>query len=155
MKPNRCTSCGEGKVRRVARPGRVERYLAVKNLPVPETLALPECDRCGEVYLDDKDEAALTQALEKEYKRLAQAKAQKALEQLRRGGIRERRLEALLNLSPNYLSRIRAGKETSGALATILLVFAHNPSLVDEAETLWQAGAAEARLLESAKVSAP
>lgn len=138
MKPHPCVNCAEGSVRRVARSGRVERYLAVRNLPVPAELELPECDVCGEVFLDEKDEAALTQALEKTYRKLAGAKAQNALARLKESGIRERRIESLLDLSPNYLSRIRSGKETSGGLATLLLLFAEHPALIDEAETLWQ-----------------
>jgi hypothetical protein len=142
MKATVCLSCGQGKVRRVARPGRTERFLSVKDLPVPEDLELPECDGCGEVFLDEKDDAALTEALEGEYRRLTLEKTRAALEALANSGIRERRIEALLNLSPSYLSRIRAGKETSGALATLLLLFAQDPSLVDRAEALWQVGAA-------------
>jgi hypothetical protein len=142
MKATVCLSCGQGKVRRVARAGRTERFLAVKDLAVPEDLELPECDGCGEVFLDEKDDAAVIEALEGEYRRLTQDKTRAALEALGGSRIRDRRLEALLNLSPSYLSRIRAGKETSGALATVLLLFAQDPSLVDRAEALWQVGAA-------------
>lgn len=153
MKAYRCMSCGEGMVRRVQRPGRFGRYLAVHNVPIPEDLALPECDHCGEMYLDEEDDATLTKALETEYRRLALAKAQNALADLSRSGIRERRVEALLCLSPNYLSRIRAGKDTSGSLATVLLLLADNPSLIDRAEALWQTDAHEARFVGTLETS--
>lgn len=136
-------------VRKVARRGRLARYLAVRNLPVPETLALPECDVCGDWFLDADDDQALTTALAKSYKKLTGLKAQRALSTLRSCGVSERRLEALLDLSPNYLSRIRAGKDTSAVLSTALQLFAASPSLVDEAEAHWQADEAEVRFVGS------
>jgi hypothetical protein len=74
-----CYACG-GVVRSVAEAGRTAGYREYSDVAIPETLALPTCDNCGEMWLDDALCHALDAALagELDRRRLADALFEKA-----------------------------------------------------------------------------
>ena len=50
--PIRCSTCGEGEVSPLARPGRTARYKNMAALPIPDDLAIPTCGACGAEWID-------------------------------------------------------------------------------------------------------
>ncbi len=65
--PIRCSTCGEGEVFPLARPGRSARYKNMAALPIPDDLAIPTCRACGAEWIDRPTAQAVDAALERRY----------------------------------------------------------------------------------------
>ena len=57
--PRRCRECGEGMVRPLAKAGRTTPFRNMSALAVPNTLAIPTCDHCGNEWIDPKTAEAI------------------------------------------------------------------------------------------------
>ena len=62
--PIRCSTCGEGEVSPLARPGRTACYKNMAALPIPDDLAIPTCRACGAEWIDRPTAEAVDAALE-------------------------------------------------------------------------------------------
>lgn len=136
----RCATCGTGEIRPMTGPGRTARYKIVEALPIPPDLLLSTCSRCGDLWLSKDERTALNAALKAAYDELVQHRASEALTELRDQRLRRSSIEQLAGLSPGYLSRLEKEKSTSPTLATLLMLLARNPGLVEQAWTMWQQG---------------
>jgi Peptidyl-tRNA hydrolase PTH2 len=58
FKLRRCRECGEGTIRAIAKPGRMTPFRNV-TISVPDTLAIPTCDHCGNEFIDASTAEAL------------------------------------------------------------------------------------------------
>ena len=132
-----CPACGLGQVEPAAGPGRRWSYKAISDLEVPESVAIPTCSGCGEVWVDDATTEALNAALEPVYRSALVVKAEKAIESLR-VTYRQRMVEKRLGLSAGYLSKLRqTDRAPSAALVAALMVLAEHPEQVVELASLW------------------
>ncbi len=125
-----CEACEEGTVRRWAHAGRTYEYRRGLELPIPEDLALEECDRCGELYLDEAEADALREAMRKPYLEWQASEARALVDRITHAipGITQRQLERALGVTATYLSHVLKGrKEASQTLMTLLEEFALHP----------------------------
>jgi hypothetical protein len=100
-------------------------------------VAIPTCDHCRERFIDDATALALDSALEAAFATRQHELLKASIEVLctRRT---QREWEKRLGLSPGYLSRLKAGKESSVALTTCLLLLAREPDLAwDRVVEVW------------------
>ena len=141
LKPRRCRECGEGMIRPLAKKGRRMPFRNMVALPVPSTLAIPTCDRCGNEWVDPKTAEALDQALQRAYADELHKRLDAALEKiLTISKIPQRRLEQLLGLSVGYLSRLRGRRgDASAQVVSVLALLAQDPKRrLQELDELWE-----------------
>lgn len=120
-----CAACG-GTVRRFARAGRTGRYKGFE-LPLPSSLELVECERCGERFVSRTDRGRIEEALAAEYRRHLRAKLEVALRKLDDAGFKLIDVERELGLSAGYLSKVRKRVEPSFQLVALLSLVADEP----------------------------
>lgn len=125
MSPLECPVCGGTVELRASEPG-ARAYRNIERLMVP-SVELPICSKCGEEWLDKGATERLNEALEDAYAKALQERAEWALGRLEHA-ISQRELERLLGLSVGYLSKLKAGKRTSGSLTAALLLLANDGS---------------------------
>lgn len=139
-----CPACGVGTVaQRPTGPRRLA-YRNLRNMSVP-SLDLPTCSHCGETWLDKEATQQLHDALEKSFTEVLSERSIWALDKLR-GTIRQQDLERLLGLSAGYLSKVKAGKHTSGPLTAALLLLAKDSRRLTELQELFDAKATSQEL---------
>lgn len=122
----RCAACGETAVQRLARPGRRHVYKGIE-LEIPSTLALVECEKCGERYLTQADLAKLDDALGSAYVDHLRLKLGDSIEKLKTAGFTLAHVERELGLSLGYLSKVRKKVEPSFQLVALLALVADHP----------------------------
>ncbi len=133
-----CPECG-GEVIPTTKSGRKTRYYTM-TLSVPDDIAIPTCNNCGEEYSDAQTAKAVDESVAPLYDRRLREMAKAALEKLAKE-IKQNRLENLLGLSEGYLSKLRSGAKTpSPELVVNLTLLAKHPGQVDEVESFWAAG---------------
>jgi hypothetical protein len=135
----RCGECGEGTVRPLARTGRQAKYRTLM-LPVPDTLEIPTCDRCGTEWINDSTAKAIDAVLENEYRARMRELITRAMDRLSEHDVSKAAIERLLGLSQGYLSHLTTtgDKTPSEALAIELVSLAQDPARIRLVETLWQ-----------------
>ncbi len=133
----RCAECGTGQVKKMAKPGRKERYRTMV-LEVPGEIEIPTCDHCGAEYLDKNAAITIDHALDEIYRKKLRTRAQRAI-RLVTEHIPQGKLEELLGLSHGYLSKLRSGeKDPSTELVAHLALLARDPkSRIGELEQYW------------------
>lgn len=137
MLPFECPACGEEVDVRPSGP-RTLAYRNIEALEVP-SVDLPICSQCGEEWLDKEATERLHEALEAAYASALHDRAEWALGRLQ-CAIQQRDLERLLGLSGGYLSKLKAGKKTSGPLTAVLLLLATDTRRIDELRALLRHG---------------
>jgi len=126
--PIHCVECGKGKISPTAKKGRKTSYKNLKNLPVPNDLEIPTCNKCGAEYFDKAHAVAIDRALEPVYQQELQIRAAALLEKLTKSNVTQSKLEALLGLSHGYLSKVRSGaRQPSPMLVSCLRLVAADP----------------------------
>lgn len=122
----RCPLCEKGTVSPV--PSREPMpFRHVTALQPAWPVRVPTCDRCHERFINTATARALDEALEAALATLHRKLVVEAIERL--GGVHtERQWEKRLGLSPGYLSRLKAGKESSVALTTLLVMLGQSPA---------------------------
>lgn len=137
-KPFRCVACGKGTVRPIAKARRRERYKTMV-LPIPATIPIPTCDRCGEEWYDDEASKAVDEALSNIYRQRLRDRAKRAIATLTKF-VTQGKIESLLGLSHGYLSHILSGKrDPSTELVANLTMLAHEPKRrIRELEQSWE-----------------
>jgi len=97
-------------------------------LAVPNTLAIPTCDHCGNEWIDPKTAEAIDEALQGAYAEELHKRLEAALVAIASAEITQRRLEQVLGLSLGYLSRVRAKRgDASAQLVSTLVLIAEDP----------------------------
>lgn len=129
MEGRRCDTCGNAVLRRYGRPGRIEKYKGL-SFVMPETLALIECEACGERYDASDDLDAIEKIAKEMYQQRTRNVIESALQRLTAGrSLAE--LERQLCLSVGYLSKIKKSEEPSFQLVALLALLAENPASLD------------------------
>lgn len=129
-KPKKCPACERGML--VARPTRdAMPFRHAPSVQPAWSVDVPTCTSCGERFIDAKTakawDAALEEGLAVQQRRLLS----RALDRL--SAVRlQREWEKRLGLSPGYLSRLKAGKDCSVPLTTLLALLAEAPELAWE-----------------------
>ena len=131
-----CPRCGRHAVRLTAQPGRVCRYRNTA-LTLPADLRVPTCRRCKHLLLSFESMPELAAALEATYRAELVQRAAAEITKLSR--VRsQRKLEAELDLSQGYLSRLRAGYGVpSASLVSLLALLSKEPTRLDELARYW------------------
>lgn len=125
MKTRRCPLCEKGKVSPLASQEPMPfRHVACLKPAWP--VRVPTCDRCHERFFDTATARSLDEALEAALATLNRTIVEGAIERLASVHT-EREWEKRLGLSPGYLSRLRAGKESSVALTALLGLLSRSP----------------------------
>ena len=106
--PIACPNCG-GKVRMTKRAGRTLRFRNIDGLSVPDDLGIPECDQCGEMFMDAAVAARIDKAMQEVYQQDLKTRAQAAIAAIIERGVTQQRVEEVLGLSQGYLSKVRHG----------------------------------------------
>jgi len=130
FKPRRCRECGEGTIKPMTKRGRTAPFKNLAALPVPASIAIPTCDRCGTEWIDARTAKALDDALAGAYATELRKRLDTALDAiLATPGASQRRVEQVLGLSPGYLSRVRRGRgDASAQLVSALALIAEDPA---------------------------
>lgn len=132
-----CAACGVGEVTPKAGRGRHLPYRTLPAVELPESLKLPTCQHCGELWLDARSTQALEGALQARYSQELATRAARAVEQLSEK-VPAREIEALLGLAPGYLAKVRRGKaRPSPALVMMLMLLSSRPKLLPTVRALW------------------
>ncbi len=148
-----CASCGEGRVKPLAARGRVMLYRNFPALSLPDDLLIPTCPKCGEQWLDDETLYKLDTAL-KQSAREARSSISRQCISFLSEVVNQRELEALLDLSPGYLSKVKHGQEAPSAPLTALLgLLATRPNRLREVERLWAGRRLTVRTPTSASIT--
>ena len=131
-----CPLCEKGTISAVATREPMP-FRHVVSLQPSRPIPVPTCDRCGERFIDTATARALDEALEEALLTLNQNLVADAIERL--AAVHpERQWEKRLGLSPGYLSRLKAGKESSVALTTLLVLLGQSPTRQwSQFERLW------------------
>lgn len=137
FKSRRCPECG-GTIRLLAKPGRTMRYKTMM-LSVPESIAIPTCDRCGEEWFDKRTSDAVEAALSQKYDNSLRERCMRYVEHIREQ-IPIGTLEDALGITRGYFSRIQAEKKSPSAqLVGELALIAKNPKArLRELEDAWK-----------------
>lgn len=132
-----CPSCGVGLVEPAGGVGRQWAYKTIPDLELPESVQIPTCSECGEVWLDETETGRLEEILEPLYRAALASKVETCIDVLREHH-RQRKVEKRLGLSAGYLSKLRQeARAASPSLVASLMLLAAHPELVDELEDLW------------------
>jgi len=129
----KCPRCGAKAVKPGIRPGRTMRYRNIGALPIPADFPIPTCGRCAAEYLSAATCDRLAPLLLSSYQaalRRAGAKRVPAAT----AKISQRRLEAMLGVSPGYLSRIKSQSGQPGSILVALLFLLTQPGAAAEVE---------------------
>jgi len=131
-----CPCCGRHAVRPLAQPGRVCRYRNAA-LTLPADLQVPTCRRCKHMLLSFESMPDLAATLEATYRAELVQRAAAEITKLSR--VRsQRKLEAELDLSQGYLSRLRAGYGVpSASLVSLLALLSSDPTRLEELKRYW------------------
>lgn len=107
-------------------------------LSVPDDLAIPTCDTCGEEWIDRDTAEALENVLAEQYLEGLRATFEKAIEILAKHRS-QRALEKILGLSQGYISKLlKRTKSPSEALVTQVMTLAREPDVrLKEIEDDW------------------
>ena len=125
MKTRRCPLCEKGMVSALASDAPMP-FRHVTALKPAWSVRVPTCDRCHERFIDTATARAMDEALEAALVTLNRSLVTEALKRLASVHT-EREWEKRLGLSPGYLSRLRAGKESSAVLTTLLVLLSQSP----------------------------
>ncbi len=131
-----CPHCNRGDIERKAGPHRRMPYRHIPDLALPESLELPTCSACGELWLDAKATRRVEEALEAEYRRQLTLKAEHAIDRLQ-AHLPQRDLERLLGVSAGWLSKVKNGREPSAPMTALLMLLAEQPERVEALRRLW------------------
>jgi len=137
--PIKCPNC-DGTVRMTKRSGRTRRFRNIDALPVPDDLAIPECDQCGETFMDAAVAARIDKAMHEIYQQDLKARAQAAIAAIIERGVTQQRVEQALGLSQGYLSKVRHGTtNVTPLLVSQLWRLSKSPSRqIRELERYWE-----------------
>jgi len=124
-----CPTCGGTVARRPAK-GLTWSLRPGHPLRVPDSVEVPTCDRCGEVYLSPADEKVLARAVRKQALAAQAVEVRAHVETLKlRHGVTLRQIEAALAVTPSYLSHLLAGRKlASETLLRFLSTLAQHPA---------------------------
>jgi hypothetical protein len=138
VKTRRCHECGIGQIQPQARAGRFARYKNLMSLEIPESLPIPTCDNCGAEWLDERTAKDIDAALSSVYAQILRRRAITVIESILQK-ISARKLEDTLGITPDYLSKLRAGEhDPSPELVSELALIATDPkSRIQELEQFW------------------
>lgn len=120
-------------------PGRTLRYRNMPAMPLPPDCKIPTCARCRAWQpLSVETQAMIAPILQARYRELLKLRVRRAIELLERHSS-QRRIEALLGLSPGYLCRLKAGaRNPSPELVSYLASLAREPEArLAELESYW------------------
>ena len=129
----RCPKCGAKAVKPRNRAGRTMRYRNIAALPIPADFPIPTCGRCAAEYLSPATCDRLAPLLLSSYQ-AALRRAGAKLVPAATAKISQRRLEAVLGVSPGYLSRIKTKKGQPSSILVALLFLLTQPGAAAEVE---------------------
>jgi hypothetical protein len=134
-----CKACNKGEVVLLAVAGRRTRFRCIPDLEIPAEVAIPTCEHCGTEYIDAQVAQQIDAGLKEAFQQVLAQKMEAALETLV-PYTPQRELERLLGLSGGYLSKLKAGKETSATLVATLMLLAADPVMrLEELRQAWRA----------------
>lgn len=124
-----CPTCSRGTIALRSARGLALPFRDAAAVPVTKHVRVPICDRCGEMLLDAAHAAALDAVLEPAYQAQRQAEQVTAIDAvLDTLGLQQNELEALLGVSPGYISKLRRREKTvSPTLFRLLHVLLAEP----------------------------
>jgi len=133
FKPFRCAECEVGTVRYAKGRGRVREYAWGVTLEVPEDVKIPQCDQCGETYVQPTDMAALDRRMRLVFTEWAAERLGAFVDILvLRHGVTQRQIAAICDVTPSHLSHILAGSAApSMTLVRLLEAFAASKAEFD------------------------
>ena len=135
-KASKCPCCGRHAMRPTAQPGRICRYRHLV-LTLPADLLVPTCRRCKHRILSFESAPELAPALEAAYRAELTHRAAVEISRLSRT-YSQRHIEACLDLSQGYLSRLRSGDGVpSAALVSLLALLSSQPARLAELKGYW------------------
>lgn len=123
-----CPECGVGRIRPVEHAVYESRYKVFPRLTAEGAVTIPTCTHCEEEFTGPEHHAALEAALKTAYGKQLRLRAVTLLDRLSTHGVPQREIEKLLDLSPGYLSKIRADKAPSASLVASLALLAARPA---------------------------
>lgn len=137
-KKRTCPACGVGTVEQVQTRAPMPFRHAPSIVPA-WPVAVPTCDHCNEQFINAATARALDAALESTLQATQTRIIEESIASLTT--VRTpREWEKRLGLSPGYFSRLKAGKEGSVALTTLLSFLARSPARAwNQLEAVWSA----------------
>ncbi len=139
-KPKKCPACERGDL--VSRETRATMpFRHAPSVAPAWAVMVPTCTACGERFVDSATAKAWDEALAAGLAELQRRLVGEAISRLTTVRL-QREWEKRLALSPGYLSRLKAGKETSVPLVTLLAMLAEAPAASwERVGQLWSDGA--------------
>jgi len=125
----RCSCCRGHTVRLRQRPGRTISYRTFPALPLPASLPIHACSRCGAEYPERQDGRELDRVLEKLFQAELRRLAEREIRALT-AHVSQRNLERLMGLSQGYLCRLAAkAGNPAPPLVLLLALLAKDPEM--------------------------
>lgn len=122
-----CYECGETVRMTAGGPGEYE-YRPGIRLVIPTDVALPTCEGCGEMYLDDDEVGRLSDAMRPVYADYCRGLVTTICAQAQ---VTRRQLAQCVDVDPSYISHVVSGtKRPSLTLVRFLQVLARHPQEV-------------------------
>jgi len=124
--PSHCAECG-GTIALRRTQGRTMRYKNVDGLPVPASLAIPTCKKCGTEWMNDTVAEAIDEAMDPVYRARLRAMVQKAIATITEL-VTQSELERKLGMAQGYLTKLKSGtRDPSPELVLQLSLIALHP----------------------------
>lgn len=138
METRPCPSCERGTLTNRGGTGRRFPHRIFRELELPEDVELPTCDHCGKIIFNPKVAAAFDEGMSRAYQAQLSQIISEALSALTPSLITQQDLERSLGLSRGYISKLKAGKESSSVIAGLLGLLSIDPQArLKELEELW------------------
>jgi transcriptional regulator with XRE-family HTH domain len=133
FKPFRCADCEVGTVRYAKGRGRFRDYAWGVTLEVPQDVKIPQCDKCGETYVQAADIVELDRRMKTVFTEWAAHRLSEIVGVLvLRHAVTQRQIAAVCDVTPSHLSHILAGSAApSMTLVRLLEAFASSQTEFD------------------------
>lgn len=125
----RCPTCGEGKLKYVARKGRMWSFKGF-DYPIPADVKLVECTHCHEMPMTPAEVNGFERPIAEAHRKRMAALVDESLRVLE-PLVPVGQIEKDLHLSQGYLARARTKGEPSFQLAALLKIIAEDPTKLD------------------------
>jgi hypothetical protein len=125
-----CPVCGEGTVSTRPSGGQTRHFKRGVSRPIPNTIMLPTCDECGEVFMGLEDSERVDAALRLAFKGEQTARVRALVDALKlRHHATLQEVEQACAVTPSYLSHVVNGRRlTSETLVRLIEAFAACPA---------------------------
>ena len=126
-----CFECGKGTVRLSKGTGLRRRVAPGVEFVVPDELVLPQCDQCGEIYIDGEFSRAVDKAIEPQKAEWSKRRIRELVDRLQsqHPHLTLSEIEAACAVTPTYFSHLTRGRKCASlTLMRLLEAFAACPS---------------------------